>query len=253
MGVILENDHFVFTGGNHGSSYFNKDAIYQHPRQAQVLYERLAGHYYGKGIEVIVVPAIGGVALEQNVARLFYPCEDQPEVIAIFAEDEEISREIEIDGKLTKVKIPTGRKIIRRGYAKEVPGKTILVLEDVLTTGNSARKVIEAVRELGGEVIGLGVICNRGNITPDQMGGVPIFSLLTGEDLKDIDFSTYSEEECPLCKRGIPVNQDIGKGREYLAEKEQQKNAIRLKIANDLKEGKITTETTRKFAEVMGP
>ncbi len=109
--------------------------------------------------------------------------------------------------------------VIRRGYDKLVAGKRVLVVEDVLTTGGSAKKVVEAVRAIGGEVIGLGVLCNRGGITPQDVGDVPeLFALV------NVKLDAWDEEECLRtgpCSKGIPINTDVGKGREYLAKKQQ--------------------------------
>ena len=98
------------------------------------------------------------------------------------------------------------------GYDKFLPGRRVLVVEDVLTTGGSAKKVVELARAAGGKVIGLGVLCNRGGVTPHDVGDVPQLFALT-----NIPLEVWMEGDCPLCKQGVPVNTDIGKGREFLA------------------------------------
>jgi orotate phosphoribosyltransferase len=87
-------------------------------------------------------------------------------------------------------------------------------VEDVLTTGGSAKKVVEATRALGGNIVGLGVLCNRGGITPEDVANPPkLFALV------NIKLDAWDETECPLCAQSVPINTDVGKGREYLARK----------------------------------
>ena len=101
--------------------------------------------------------------------------------------------------------------VIKRGYDKLIAGKNILVVEDVLTTGGSVRKVIEAVRALGGNVIGLGVLCNRGGVTAQDVANALIFALV------NVKMDAWSPVDCPLCAQGVPINTNVGKGREFLA------------------------------------
>ena len=42
--------------------------------------------------------------------------------------------------------------VIKRGYNELIKGKNILVVEDLVTTGGSLRKVIEAARNEGANV-----------------------------------------------------------------------------------------------------
>ena len=88
------------------------------------------------------------------------------------------------------------------------------MVEDVLTTGGSARQVIELVRRHGGNVIGLSALCNRGNVQAADVGDVAIHTLVT------IALETYAEEDCPFCRQQVPINTELGKGRAFLARKE---------------------------------
>ena len=90
-------------------------------------------------------------------------------------------------------------------------GKNILVVEDILTTGGSARQVIEAIRKQEGNVIGLSALCNRGSVQSSDVGDVPLRQLVT------VALETFAEDECPFCQQGVPVNTELGKGRAFLA------------------------------------
>jgi orotate phosphoribosyltransferase len=101
--------------------------------------------------------------------------------------------------------------VFRRGYDKLIPGKQVLVVEDVLTTGGTVKKVVGAVRELGGIVVGVGALVNRGGITAKDVGDVPRLGALI-----NITLDVWDEKACPLCEQGVPINTDVGKGREFL-------------------------------------
>jgi orotate phosphoribosyltransferase len=107
--------------------------------------------------------------------------------------------------------------VIKRGFDKLISGRKVLVTEDILSSGGSARRTIEAVRELGGEIVGLGVLCNRGNVKSEAVGDVPI------EAIFEVQMPMYPEEECPICAEGkIPVRTDLGKGTDFLKRKEKK-------------------------------
>ncbi len=106
---------------------------------------------------------------------------------------------------------PDKNFLLRRGYDRYIAGKNVLVVEDVLTTGGSARQVIELVRQYGGKVVGLSALCNRGNVQPRDVGDVPISTLI------DLTLETFAAEECPFCQQGVPINTELGKGKAFLA------------------------------------
>jgi orotate phosphoribosyltransferase len=102
--------------------------------------------------------------------------------------------------------------LIKRGYDQVIKGKKTLVVEDLVTTGGSLRKVVEAARAAGADVVGAATICNRGDVTKEMVGNPPEFI-----SLLDVHLEQWPEHECELCKRGIPVNTEVGHGKQYLA------------------------------------
>ncbi|HEY4510580.1 MAG TPA: phosphoribosyltransferase family protein, partial [Candidatus Paceibacterota bacterium] len=197
VGAVITDSHIVYTSGKHGTAYVNKDALYPHTAETSRLCRVIAERFADDKVEVVIAPAIGGVILSQWTAHHLSEMNGR-EVLGVYAEKSE--------GGDTFV--------IKRGYDKLIAGKNVLVVEDVLTTGGSAKKVVEATRAIGGNVVGLGVLCNRGGITPQDVADVPrLISLV------NMKLDTFDEVTCPLCKQNVPVNTDVGKGREFLARK----------------------------------
>lgn len=66
------------------------------------------------------------------------------------------------------------------------PGRTVVVTEDVVTTGGSALSAVEAVREAGGEVLGVLVLVDReeGGREALEEQGLRVVTLFTAGDLR---------------------------------------------------------------------
>jgi orotate phosphoribosyltransferase len=86
-------------------------------------------------------------------------------------------------------------------------GTKVLIVEDLVSSGTTVRLLSQLVEELGGQVIGIGALWRR--TKKSVIDGKEIFSLVSR------DFPTYSVETCPLCKKGVPLNQEYVKRREH--------------------------------------
>jgi orotate phosphoribosyltransferase len=107
--------------------------------------------------------------------------------------------------------------VIKRGYDEAIKGKNILVVEDILTTGGSAKRVVELVRSMGGNVVGLAALVNRGKVSSLDVGSPSKFFTLV-----NLKIESWTEEDCLFCKEGKPVNTELGKGKEYLQRKREE-------------------------------
>lgn len=169
--------HFRLTSGLHSGEYLQCAKVLAHPRYASefgaALGAELQSLLHNAHVDLIVSPAIGGLIIGHEVARALG-------VRAFFAERDAATREM----------------TLRRGFQIE-SGERAIVIEDVITTGGSTREVVQLLTELGAVVVASGSIIDRSGGSADV--GVQRVSL---ETLHPI---TYSPEECPLCRQGIPV------------------------------------------------
>lgn len=188
-GAILTGRHVVYTSGKHGSAYVNKDAVYPHTERVAALGRLLADAARAWAPEVVCGPALGGIVLSQWTAHgLGVP--------SVFAE---------------KAPDDPGRMLLARGYDRLVEGRRVLVVEDILNTGVSVRRAVAAVRAAGGTVVGVAALCNRGGLTAGALDVPALAALVT------LDLEAWDEADCPLCRDGVPISTDVGKGRAYLA------------------------------------
>lgn len=199
QGVILDG-HFVLKSKKHSAKYINKDEVYTDALTISSLCIDLALPYRDDKrtpdllVETVIGPAIGGVILAHCVAHFL--CLDGRRVRSVFADKDE-----EEDGRFE----------ILRGYDKYIAGKRVLVVEDIITTGSSVRGTVEAVRRIGGTVLGVAALCNRGTSTAESLGVPKLNQLVT------MDLETWDAEVCQLCAAGTPINTDLKHGAEFVA------------------------------------
>lgn len=197
-GGYISGSHIIYTSGKHGEAYLNKDAIYPHTEEISAICAEIARRFKDKGVEIVAAPALGGIILSQWTAYHLTNI-SKKEILGVYTE-----------------KTPDKNQIFTRGYDKLVKGKKVLVVEDITTTGGSVVKVIKSVREAGGKVIAVCVLVNR---DPEKINsktmGVPYSSLA------EVKMQAWEEKDCPLCKKDLPINTVVGKGRQYLEQKKK--------------------------------
>jgi len=161
--------------------------------------------FKNKAIDVVAAPAVGGTILCTWTAYYLSKLKKK-EIYSVYTEKD----------KGTTASAAESEQLFRRGYDKFINGRKVLVIEDLTTTGISVKKVVEAVVKAGGKVVAVGVMVNR---NPNEVGkklfNAPFYSLGV--------FSTeaFDEKDCPLCKKGVPVNTKIGHGKKFLEKKKQ--------------------------------
>ena len=169
-GALLEG-HFILSSGLHSTEYLQCALLLQHPAEAARFGAALAERYHAQNVETIAAPAIGGLIIGHEVARSLG-------ARFIWTEREE------------------GRMTLRRGFTVR-PGESILVVEDVITTGGSTRETIETLRAAGGRVVGAASIIDRSQGRADV--GVPRTALAA------LDAPAVAPSACELCARGEPA------------------------------------------------
>jgi orotate phosphoribosyltransferase len=170
-GALLRG-HFQFASGRHGDTYIEKFRILQWPDLTGEACKLIAAHFAGQP-NLVAGPTTGGIIMAYETARHLG-------LRSIIAE-----RKDEGEGREFKRHFEIG------------PGDRVLVVDDVLTTGGSVRDVLDAVRETGAEVVGVGMLVDRSGGKVDF--GVPLYACLT------LDITSWAPAGCPLCKQGIPL------------------------------------------------
>ncbi len=173
-GALLEG-HFRLSSGRHSDRFVQKFRILEDPALLEPVAVAIAQRFSALEPTVVVGAAVGGILLAYEVAR-------QLRTRAIFVEKE------------------NGAPTLRRGFSLS-PGDRALLVEDVLTTGQSMRETIEVVRRSGATIVGLGIIIVRDRVTLRQGedNKIPTHVLL------DLPLRSYDEAQCPQCRAGEPI------------------------------------------------
>jgi orotate phosphoribosyltransferase len=168
-GALLTG-HFRLSSGRHSDRFIQKFRILEDPALVEPVARAIADAFREVRPTIVVSAAVGGIVLGYEVAR-------QLGTKAIFVEKE------------------NGVPVLRRNFALTSDDR-VLVVEDVVTTGQSVREVIDVVRTRGAQVAGVGAIVVRGNAE----FGVPTHALL------DMPIVSYEEQACPQCAAGDPID-----------------------------------------------
>ena len=170
VGGYLEG-HFLLASGRHSPKFLQSTTVLQYPDKAERIGKALAAKF-GTSPDFVIGPAMGGVVLAFVVAKAL-SCR------ALFAEK---------DGG--------GGMKIREAFSVK-PGETFVAVEDVVTTGGSLQKAIQAVESCGASLVGTACIIDRRD--DEARVAVPIRSLTR------LEFPTYNPDACPLCDAGLPL------------------------------------------------
>lgn len=172
----LREGHFRLKSGLHSPRYLEKFLVFQYPTLASELCRRMAVQVARLAPNVVVGPTTGGVLLAFETARHLSTILGW-EVRDLFAEPTVLA----------------GGRELRRGF--EVSrADTIVLVDDILTTGASLRETREAVERAGGQPVAAVVIVDRSSEPVDV--GVPI--LPVGR----IEIPVWEPRDCPLCDAG---------------------------------------------------
>jgi orotate phosphoribosyltransferase len=174
-GVILRG-HFLLTSGLHSEIYFEKFRILEDPAFLDSVLKAKVEDLRKLKAEAVAGPTTGGALVAHALARLLG-------IKAVFAEKED------------------DKRVFRRNFSLS-KGTRVLIADDVVTTGGSLRKTIEATREKGWIPVGIFVIVNRSGKVDFE---IPFFTVLT------FPVETWTADACPLCKRRIPLSKPGGR------------------------------------------
>jgi len=172
-GALLKG-HFVLSSGLHSDTYLNKSIVSMYPERTERLCRALsqkARAAISGDIQYVVSPAMGAIIYGYETARHL-------KVPFMFVE--------RVDGQFQ----------LRRGF--EIPeGAPVLVVEDIVSTGLSARECIDAIAKLGANVKALACLIDRSGGKADV--GAPMISLAA------LNVEAWKADELPAHLADIPA------------------------------------------------
>jgi len=196
VGAFFTDGHFVYASGRHGSTYVEMKNLFQYPKSTSSLCREIAKAFADTRFDSITGPDSGGVVVANWVAQNIKDiCRRQVTVVPT-------------------VKIPIGDFLIRRKFLRHIFNRRVLVVDDVVNMGTSVGKVIGMLPEYSADIVGLGAIFNRGGSAVRDL-------VFAGQSyfLIDQPYDSWEENDCPLCKEGMPVDLNHGHGKCFVMKK----------------------------------
>ena len=168
----LQRGHFELSSGLHSGHYFQCAQVLQYTKQATAICGEIARRFRSSKPTVVIGPAAGGIIVAYETARALG-------TRAMYTE--------RVDAEMQ----------LRRGFTLTSKDR-VLIVEDAITTGESARKVAGLVEDFGARVVGIGTVVDRsgGKVRFPRRRFIRLFSLA---------FETFKPDECSLCSEQIPV------------------------------------------------
>jgi orotate phosphoribosyltransferase len=200
-GAVLHGDHFVYINGDHGEGWLAKDLVFPHADRASELCGLLAETVADRDAQILCGPATGGLIVAMWTAYHL-------ELPWVFAEHAKSRGYDPAEAHPGPLRPPFE---LSRGFPEILAGKRVLVVDDVVNTGESVAETAAAVRGAGGEVTAVGALCTRGNAGPGAVGADD-FAYVT-----EVEIASWPASECDLCKRGVPINTQYAHGADYVA------------------------------------
>ena len=188
-GAYHANDHILLPSGQHTSEYIEKTLVTTEASFTEGLGAVIAKHFAQWPIDVVLSTGPGALILSHCVARA------HPSRPTLMYGTKGVSA-----GK-RKVTLPVEfHRLIRAGTK-------VLIVEDLVSSGSTVKLLSDLVEELGGQVVGIGALWRR--TKKGEIAGKENFSLVSR------DFPTYLPEQCPMCKKGMALNQEFVRRREH--------------------------------------
>jgi orotate phosphoribosyltransferase len=185
-GAYHANDHILLPSGQHTTEYIEKTLVTTEPSFTEGLGAVIAKHFAPWPVDAVLSTGPAALILSHCVARA-HP--SRPVVV--------YGMKGMASGK-RRVTLPVEfQRLIREGTK-------VLLVEDLVSTGSTLELLIDLVEQMGAQVVGVGCLWRRTSV---ELNGKPVFSLVSR------DFPTYNPEDCPLCRRGVPLNEEFVRRR----------------------------------------
>lgn len=186
---VIQTGHIELASGKHTTTFIDFDIVRE---QNTELFGRLCHELAcriledNQNIQCVIGPATGGNPIAEMVANFLNVLSPSRSLI------------ISVPTK----KASNGTPIIVDRWEREIRNKNVFFVDDALSEGSTYRHFMEWRKRmlLPIFIMGIGVFCNRGGMTGEQLG-VPILHSIVEKPIE-----SWYPERCPLCWDGkVPL------------------------------------------------
>ena len=183
--VPARSGHFLLESGYHSELWLTLDDLFCDPEAIAPLIETLAERLRPHRPSVVCGPLLGGAFLAQAVATAMGArfCYTEP-------------ADSGGDGELyaARYRLPVA-------LIPHVRGRTVAVVDDVISAGSSVRATVAALDAAGASIVAVGALMTLGDRAMGYFAdeGIPV------ETLDRRAFELWAPDRCPLCNAHIPL------------------------------------------------
>lgn len=178
--TAIREGHFAI-GNRHSRTLVKKGALYTDPEGVREIAAFMAQIWLDELPEVLVGSGENGARLASAIAEAFLCDADLTVRTVTLTGDPEHLFPVYDDGPIS------------------LEQKRVLVIKDILATGETVRAMTEWVRTQEGNPMGVQTIWNHGGLVQADVGDVPIWALL------EQPTEMWSADVCELCKKAVPL------------------------------------------------
>src|SRR5215204_2508669 len=172
--------HFVYPNGKHSPHYFQMPLAFRYYDTARVLAVALSRKFRIEKDISSQLPKVSVISPSSGGIPVAFGVRDALNAEQIYWAEQE-----------------HGGRMFRQ-YVNQGEVNPCIIVDDIIRSGHAIEETVELVRSLGAPIIGCGAIV-RFNSAPEEVGGVPIKSLI------EFDTKFYENgEECADCKKNAP-------------------------------------------------
>lgn len=168
----LQSGHFKLASGFHSSRFFRCIRLFRYPRAAEAIFDALAQRFSNDAVDYVLGANEAGSILAFEVAK-----------------------RLGVEVAIAHEKLAQYSLI--EGFAFH-PGDRVLIVDDITTTGGTARQLLEIITDADSEPVGVGLIATKGLFDVTFPCRTEVLITLEGLD-------AMPPENCPLCQQGLPL------------------------------------------------
>jgi orotate phosphoribosyltransferase len=176
-GTLMEG-HFRLVSGLHSDRFLAFSQIAAEPENTELLASWLAPSLEPRRPDTVIAPSTAGVGLASALARR----------LGAVLQLASLGGDGRPEGVIAEESL-TARKV--------------LLVNDVVTTGESLQRMAKIVRERGGEITGASWFLSRAEVDISSLIEAP------AEAVGTIELDAWKPEECQLCAAGVELREAV--------------------------------------------
>jgi orotate phosphoribosyltransferase len=177
--------HFRLESGHHGGLWLDLDPLFADPTRIEPRVDALTNALRPYEVTGVCGPLLGGAFLAQSVAHALG---------VQFSFTERLA--------LQSAGMYQARYRLPPAFATRVRGQRLAIVDDVMSAGSALRGTYEELQAHGAKPVAAGALLVLGSTGAEFFAqrGVPVEA--TARD----DYELWLPADCPLCARGLPLD-----------------------------------------------